>query len=112
MPDQQVLRLDITVDDVLRVAVAEGVCHLLHVLGGAPFTAEKRIEKALHQGRVGTRTEQASLTQDGNGKLHDQASSIRYRYLKAVYSLCLFTQHPNRTALNRCHPSSGAAAMW
>lgn len=60
MADQQVLGLDVTVDDVLGVAVAQGVRHLLHVLGGTSLTAqqEKKIEKALRQDWVlGTRTE-------------------------------------------------------
>lgn len=53
MTDQQVLGLDVTVDDVLGVAVAQGVRHLLHVLGSTSLTAQqKKIEKALRQGWV------------------------------------------------------------
>ena len=57
MADQQVLRLDVTVDDVLGVTVAKRVCYLLHVLGGAPLTAEN-IEEAsyVRVGRIGART--------------------------------------------------------
>lgn len=50
MADQQVLGLDVAVDDVLGVAVAQGVRHFLHVLGGTSLTAQQKIEKALRQG--------------------------------------------------------------
>lgn len=39
MPDQQVFGLEVAVDDVLGVAVTQGVRHLFHVDGSTPLTA-------------------------------------------------------------------------
>lgn len=91
--DQQVLRLDVTVDDVLRVTVAKGVCYLLHILGGTPLTAEQKMEEAscARIGKVRASTEEACLTQDANSKTSGKESSIHC--LQTSSALCLFMIH-------------------
>lgn len=43
MADQQVLGLDVPVDDVLRMAVAQGVRYLLYVLRSAALTGKHNV---------------------------------------------------------------------
>lgn len=48
MPDQEVFRLEIPMDHVLRVAIAQGIRHLLHVHRRATFTVTRR-EKSIYK---------------------------------------------------------------